>query len=52
MVANDNPWFDFTQKHIDAYPGARRRDLTLTRHWLWFENAPRHFVIATVPPRP
>ena len=51
MVATDNPWFDFTLKHIDALPAARRSEVTLARHWLWFEGAPKRFVIATVPPR-
>ena len=32
-------------------PDGRRRDVTLTRHWLGFESAPRDFVIATIPPR-
>ena len=52
MVAADSPWFDFTMKQIDAFPAARRTAVTLTRHWLGFESAPRRFVIAIVPPRP
>jgi 4-amino-4-deoxy-L-arabinose transferase-like glycosyltransferase len=32
-------------------PGARRADVALARHWLWFANAPKRFVIAIVPPR-
>jgi hypothetical protein len=51
MVATDNPWFDFTLKKIDGYPGARRSEVTLARHWLWFESAPKRFVLAIVPPR-
>jgi len=52
MVSRDSPWFEFTMKQIDAYPDAQRHEVTLRRHWLWFENAPRRFVIAAVPPRP
>jgi 4-amino-4-deoxy-L-arabinose transferase-like glycosyltransferase len=51
MVATDNPWFDFTVQHIDAYPSARRSEVTLTRRWLWFDSAPKRFVLAIVPPR-
>ena len=51
MVATDNPWFDFTLKKIDDYPGARRSEVTLARRWLWFESAPKRFVLAIVPPR-
>ena len=51
MVATDNPWFDFTLKKIDAIPTARRVEVTLARHWLWFESAPKRFVLAIVPPR-
>ena len=32
-------------------PGMRRTDVALARHWLWFANAPKRFVIAVVPPR-
>jgi hypothetical protein len=53
MVANDSPWFEYTLKHIDAYDGAgRRKEIMLTRRWLWLESAPRRFVIAAIPPRP
>jgi len=52
MTATSSPWFDFTEKHLAAFPDARRTEVTLTRHWLGFESAPRRFVIAVVPPRP
>jgi hypothetical protein len=29
----------------------RRTDVALARHWLWFANAPKRFVVAIVPPR-
>ena len=32
-------------------PGGRRSEVTLTRRWLGFENAPKRFMIATIPPR-
>jgi hypothetical protein len=32
-------------------PAGRRREVTLTRHWLGFASEPRNFIIATVPPR-
>jgi len=32
-------------------PGGRRTEVTLTRRWLGFENAPKRFMIATIPPR-
>jgi 4-amino-4-deoxy-L-arabinose transferase-like glycosyltransferase len=51
MVATDSPWFDFTMKQIDAVPAARRTEVTLTRHWLGFEGAPKRFVIAVVAPK-
>jgi len=50
MVAVDSPWFDFTMKQI-ARLGAKPTEVSLTRRWLWFDNAPRRFVIAVVPPR-
>jgi len=51
MVAADSAWFDFTLQHLDAFAGARREEVTLTRHWLGFDSAPRRFIIAVVPPR-
>ena len=51
VVATDSPWFDFTLKQIEAVQPARRTEVTLTRRWLGFENAPRHFVIAVVAPK-
>jgi len=51
MVATDNPWFDFTMQHIDAAQPARRTEVTLTRHWLGLEGAPKRFVIAVVAPK-
>ena len=42
-------------KAIDIFsaisPGGRRTEVTLTRRWLGFENAPKRFMIATIPPR-
>ena len=32
-------------------PGGRRSEVTLTRRWLGFENEPKRFMIATIPPR-
>jgi hypothetical protein len=51
MVAHGSPWFDDTLRRLEAYPVARRREVTLTRRWLWFDNAPRRFIIATVLPQ-
>ena len=51
MVAADSPFFEFTSRHIDAAPGTRRTEVTLSRRWLWFESAPKRFIIAIVPPR-
>ena len=51
MVALDSPWFDLTIRNLDTIPGARRSEVKLTRRWLWFENEPRRFVIAVVPPK-
>jgi hypothetical protein len=39
------------ERQLARRPAGRRRDVTLTRHWLGFESAPRNFVIVTVPPR-
>jgi hypothetical protein len=39
------------QRYTAGVPGVRRTEVALTRRWLWFENAPKRFVIATVPPR-
>jgi hypothetical protein len=39
------------ERYIAQSPGARRTDVALARHWLWFANAPKRFVIAIVPPR-
>jgi 4-amino-4-deoxy-L-arabinose transferase-like glycosyltransferase len=52
MVEADPYWLDRAAKYIDAAPGARRTEVTLTRRWLGFENTPKRFMIATVPPRP
>jgi hypothetical protein len=38
------------QRYTAGVPGVRRTEVALTRRWLWFENAPKRFVIATVPP--
>jgi hypothetical protein len=51
MVAHGSPWFDDTLRRLEAYPVASRREVTLTRRWLWFDNAPRRFIIATVLPQ-
>jgi len=51
VVAADSPWFDFTMRHIDEAQAVRRTEVTLTRHWLGFEGAPRRFVIAVVAPK-
>ncbi len=39
------------ERHAAQAPGARRADIALARHWLWFANVPKRFVIAIVPPR-
>ena len=52
MVDADPYWLDRAAKYIDAAPGARRTEVTLTRRWLGFENTPKRFMIATIPPRP
>jgi hypothetical protein len=39
------------ERYTAHAPGARRADVALARHWLWFANAPKRFVIAIVPPR-
>jgi hypothetical protein len=39
------------ERYTAQAPGARRADVALARHWLWFANAPKRFVIAIVPPR-
>jgi hypothetical protein len=51
MSSVDSPYFDLTNKFIDASPGARRIEVTLARRWLGFESAPKRFIIATIPPR-
>jgi len=33
-------------------PDMRRTEVALARHWLWFANAPKRFVIAILPPAP
>jgi 4-amino-4-deoxy-L-arabinose transferase-like glycosyltransferase len=47
---------EICRKVIELYgavsPGGRRTEVTLTRHWLGFENEPKRFLIATIPPRP
>jgi 4-amino-4-deoxy-L-arabinose transferase-like glycosyltransferase len=32
-------------------PDAPRREVTLTRRWLWWQSAPARFVVAVVPPK-
>jgi 4-amino-4-deoxy-L-arabinose transferase-like glycosyltransferase len=39
------------ERYAAQSPGMRRTDVALARHWLWFANAPKRFVIAIVPPR-
>ena len=52
MVAPASPYLDMTEKYLATAPVARRTEVTLTRRWLGFENAPRKFIIAIVPPKP
>ena len=52
MVAPDSPYL----RHDMNNTSRRRRspaaaEVTLTRRWLGFENAPRKFIIAIVPPQ-
>jgi hypothetical protein len=51
MVAPDSPYLDMTEKYLATVPVARRTEVTLARRWLGFENAPKKFMIAIVPPR-
>jgi 4-amino-4-deoxy-L-arabinose transferase-like glycosyltransferase len=51
-AAADRKCLQRMERQLARGPAGRRRDVTLTRHWLGFESAPRNFVIVTVPPRP
>lgn len=52
MIEPDPYWLDRAARYIGTAPGARRTEVTLTRHWLGFESAPKRFIIATMPPLP
>jgi 4-amino-4-deoxy-L-arabinose transferase-like glycosyltransferase len=51
MVAADSPYYEMTTKYLATVPVARRTEITLQRRWLGFENAPRKFLLAVVPPK-
>ena len=51
MSSVDSPYFDLTNKFIDASPVAKRTEAMLTRRWLGFESEPRRFIFAIIPPR-
>jgi 4-amino-4-deoxy-L-arabinose transferase-like glycosyltransferase len=52
MIATTSPWMHVANRYLASVPIARRTEVTLTRRWLWFDSAPRTFIIAIVPPRP
>jgi hypothetical protein len=49
-AADEQDCLDGMDRLVAHGPAGRRRDVTLTRHWLGFDSAPRDFVIATIPP--
>lgn len=51
FAASDPDWAPWMEQQISQAQGARRTEVTLSRHWLWFTNAPMRFVIAIVPPQ-
>jgi 4-amino-4-deoxy-L-arabinose transferase-like glycosyltransferase len=51
MIATTSPWMHVASAYLAKVPVARRTEVTLTRRWLWFESAPKTFIIAIVPPR-
>jgi len=52
MLATTSPWAVAAAQYLDKVKPVRRTEVTLTRRWLGFDNAPRTFVIAIVPPKP
>jgi 4-amino-4-deoxy-L-arabinose transferase-like glycosyltransferase len=52
MIAADMQyWIDKAATYLNQ-PGVRRTEVTVARHWLGFESAPKRFLVAVVPPRP
>jgi hypothetical protein len=49
--ADDPDWAPAMEQFIPREQGVRRAQVTVARHWLWFENTPKRFVIAVVPPQ-
>ena len=52
ILCEDTPLCLHYMEQVAApFGGGRRADVTLARHWLTFESAPKHFVILIVPPK-
>jgi len=49
--ADDHHCLDLMNDIVVKGSPGRRTDVTLRRRWLFLDNVPAHFVIATVPPR-
>ena len=52
IMCEDFPLCLQFMEHVAApFGGGRRAEVTLRRHWLSFESAPKRFVIMIVPPQ-